>query len=193
MPEALPEFPTKSPMTTELVSPPQWNYALQMYGRPGVAEACLQLQSFCDVDVVVMLHAMYAFGVLRIRLDATTIAAADASVCAWREQVIRPLRVLRTSLQAGFAGLPSSAVESARQRIKSAELDAEAAAFAALAPFTQGAAVRSDDVAQADALLSSVIAFYAGDRSGDRQEGPSEASLATLSRELCTGEASPQI
>lgn len=188
MPESLPESLAKSRMTAEPVSPPQWNYALQMYGRPGVAEACLQLQARCNVDVVVMLHAMYAFGVLGIRLDATTIAAADARVCAWREQVIRPLRVLRTSLKAGFDGLPSSAVETARQRIKAAELDAEAAAFSALAPFTQGASVCSDDVEQADALLRSVMTFYACDcNSGDRQEEFLEVSLATLSKEVCTG------
>src|SRR5689334_5131591 len=110
---------------TTATTPPQWTYALRTYARPGVADACLQLQARCNVDVVVMLHAMYAFEALGIRLDAHTLAAADAHVRAWREQVTVPLRALRTALKGGFCGIPASAVEETRQKIKTAELEAE--------------------------------------------------------------------
>lgn len=103
---------------------------------------------------------MYAFEALGVRLDADTIAAADAHVRAWREQVTVPLRALRTALKEGFAALPASAVEAARQKIKIAELEAESTAFAALAPFTGGTFAHGGDAAQADALLDAVVALY---------------------------------
>lgn len=133
-----------------------------------------------------MLHAMYAFEALGVRLDADTIAAADAHVRAWREQVTVPLRALRTALKEGFAALPASAVEAARQKIKIAELEAESTAFAALAPFTGGTFAHGGDAAQADALLDAVVALYAGNvDDGSLGDAPASAAVRTLSRAIC--------
>ncbi|MES2251222.1 MAG: TIGR02444 family protein [Pseudomonadota bacterium] len=171
---------------TNATTPPQWTYALRTYARPGVADACLQLQARCNVDVVVMLHAMYAFDKLGVRLDADTLAAADAHVRAWREQVTVPLRALRTALKGGFSALPASAVEAARQKIKIAELEAESAAFAALAPFTGGTPARGGDTAQAETLLDAVVALYAAAvDNGSSGDAPAKAAVRTLSMAIC--------
>jgi uncharacterized protein (TIGR02444 family) len=37
-----------------------WAFALAIYARPGVAEACLNLQHEADVDVMLLLMAAFA-------------------------------------------------------------------------------------------------------------------------------------
>jgi uncharacterized protein (TIGR02444 family) len=110
----------------------EWNYALEVYAQPGVAEACLLLQDRAGVDVVVLLHAVYLFAAKGIALDEQALASAEARVRSWRREVTAPLRALRTTLKPGFAGMPPEFVAQTRQKIKEAELDAESAAFAAL-------------------------------------------------------------
>lgn len=160
---------------------PQWDYVLEVYARPGVAHACLKLQADFGVDVVVMLHAMYVFAVHGVRLDASTLAAADQKVRGWRGQVTVPLRLLRTALKSGFDDFPPEAVDAARQKIKLAELEAEAAAFAALATFNIGERVEGDDLGTAQTLLQSVIAMYApADSEVQWREGLMKATTQTL-------------
>lgn len=161
--------------------PPQWDYVLEVYARPGVAQACLQLQARCRVDVVVMLHAMYVFAMLGIRLDATTLAEADARVRPWREQVTVPLRQLRTALKEGFEQFSQGTVDAARQKIKAAELAAESTAFAALVPFSSGERMENGDLPQAKALLQAMITMYSPVESEDQlREGFVNASTQTL-------------
>jgi uncharacterized protein (TIGR02444 family) len=170
------------PMTETPTPPPQWTFALQLYARREVAEACLLLQARCHVDVVVMLHAMYVFRVLGAQLERMTLEVADAQVRSWREQVTMPLRQLRTALKAGSACIPATAVEAVREKIKTAELETESAAFAALASFTNGVPVsRANAQEQAETLLKAVIALYSG---GGSLEQRSVQALQTLCRAI---------
>jgi uncharacterized protein (TIGR02444 family) len=169
-------------MTETPTPPPQWTFALQLYARREIAEACLLLQARCHIDVVVMLHAMYVFSVLGVQLERMTLEVADAQVRSWREQVTMPLRRLRTALKAGSACIPPSAVEDVREKIKAAELEAESAAFAALAPFTKGVSVsRSSADEQAETLLKAVVSLYS--RGGSLEQCSLQA-VQTLSRSI---------
>lgn len=153
-------------MTETPKQPPQWTFALQLYARREIAEACLLLQARCHIDVVVMLHAMYVFSVLGVQLERMTLEVADAQVRSWREQVTAPLRRLRTALKAGSDCIPIDAVDEVREKIKAAELEAESAAFATLASFTNGVPVsRRNAGEQAETLLKAVISLYSGDGS----------------------------
>ena len=169
-------------MTETPTPPPQWTFALQLYARREIAEACLLLQARCHVDVVVMLHAMYVFSVLGVQLERMALEAADAQVRSWREQVTMPLRRLRTALKAGSACIPANALEEVREKIKAAEREAESAAFAALASFTEGVPVRRSSAdEQAATLLKAVVSLYASDGS---LEQCSVQALETLSRSI---------
>ncbi|QHE87099.1 TIGR02444 family protein [Hydrogenophaga sp. BPS33] len=70
----------------------EWRHVLALYGRPGVAQACLLLQDRLGVDVVVLLHLGYVERQRQCPLQASHVNAADAVVRDWREQVLRPLR-----------------------------------------------------------------------------------------------------
>jgi uncharacterized protein (TIGR02444 family) len=118
-----------------------WRFAATLYGRPGVAEACLTLQDRHGVDVPLMLaslwHAGRGFG-------APDLRRWRAISATWRRAAILPLRRSRRALKgrAEWAAI--------RTRIKRLELAAERAQLNALArharigaPATPHAVLRS--------------------------------------------------
>ena len=102
-----------------------WAFALALYARPGVAEACLTLQNEAGVDVMVLLTATFAAVKRRLLLTADDVRALDEACGPWCEQIVRKLRVIRTELKTGPQPAPSEATESFRSRIKALELEAE--------------------------------------------------------------------
>ncbi len=112
---------------------PLWEFSLALYGRPGVAEACLRLQDGLGLDVNLLLFACWA---------ATEGGGAPSpagwrrlvdGTAAWRSRVVGPLRGVRRFLK-DEAATPGAAA--LRERVKALELDAEHAqqlAIAALA------------------------------------------------------------
>ncbi len=116
-----------------------WDWAVQAYGRPGVADACLDLQDRHGQSVPLLLWA--AWGALHgRRLGDTTLAAGADLARAWEEIAVGPLRQVRRQLAAPIGGL---AAQDLREQVKAAELSAERAliqALEAMAPIEDGAA-----------------------------------------------------
>jgi uncharacterized protein (TIGR02444 family) len=102
-----------------------WAFALALYERPGVAEACLTLQNEAGVDVMMMLTAVFAAVRHRILLTADEIKAMDEACRLWREQIVWPLRTIRIELKTGPQPAPSEATKRFRSQIKALELAAE--------------------------------------------------------------------
>ncbi len=102
-----------------------WAFALALYARPGVAEACLTLQNEADVDVMLLLMATFAAVKHRTLLTPDEIGALDDACRPWREQIVRNLRTIRTELKTGPQPAPNSETEQFRSRIKALELEAE--------------------------------------------------------------------
>lgn len=109
----------------ENFSDESWSFALRLYAESGVAEACLRLQSIAGVDVMMLLAVLFAASQKNIPLSFHDVKALDAVVQPWREQVVHPLRALRTALKSGPAPAPSSETDKLRSRIKADELHAE--------------------------------------------------------------------
>jgi uncharacterized protein (TIGR02444 family) len=102
-----------------------WAFALAIYARPGVAEACLTLQNEAGVDVMLLLTANFAAVKHRVLLTAHEIRALDEACRLWREQIVWPLRAIRSGLKAGPQPAPSEATEQFRSQVKALELAAE--------------------------------------------------------------------
>jgi uncharacterized protein (TIGR02444 family) len=102
-----------------------WAFALKLYAEPGVSEACLTLQAEAGVDVMLLLVATFAAAQRGILLTPSDIEDMDGACRPWREQVVRPLRAIRTTLKSGPAPAPSAASEKLRTQIKASELAAE--------------------------------------------------------------------
>jgi uncharacterized protein (TIGR02444 family) len=102
-----------------------WAFALHLYAQPGVADACLRLQEEAGVDVMMALMTVFAAVRYRVLLTPAEIRELDEACQLWREQIVHPLRAIRTRLKSGPAPAPGSATEPFRSTIKAAELAAE--------------------------------------------------------------------
>lgn len=102
-----------------------WRFALDFYGAPGSADACLRLQDGSGLDVVSLIVVLYADAKLKRRLSADEIAMLQGDTRHWRAQTVLPLRALRRRLKSPAPGFPPAETEALRGLIKTAELRAE--------------------------------------------------------------------
>lgn len=83
---------------------PAWDFTLRVYGTPGVAPACLELQSRHGIDVTLMLLCLWHGSVreapLGRHLPDLMAAARD-----WQEHTVLPIRSARQWLKPGAEGL----------------------------------------------------------------------------------------
>jgi uncharacterized protein (TIGR02444 family) len=102
-----------------------WAFALAIYARPGVAEACLTLQNEAGVDVMLLLTTTFAAVKHRLVLTTEEIRTLDEACRPWRVQIVRPLRTIRAGLKTGPQPAPGEATEPFRSQVKALELAAE--------------------------------------------------------------------
>lgn len=96
-----------------------WDWTLAAYGRPGVAEACLEAQDGHGLNTSLLLWAVWA------NPDDAALASAVALGKAWEETVLWPLRHVRRDLKAAMPGIDDQARLDLREDIKAAELRSE--------------------------------------------------------------------
>ena len=97
---------------------------VKVYARPGVAAACLRLQETYRLDVPLLLAVL--FGCISGRqLDPAAIRALDDACASWRDEVIHPLRNVRTAMKSHPCMAAMPRVPALRESIKAAELNAE--------------------------------------------------------------------
>src|SRR5262249_36933398 len=113
-----------------------WRFSLAFYTRPGVAAALIRLQDRAEMDVNLLLFAVWCGAVHGHRLSATELRQAGAAGAALRREVVQPLRDLRRRLKSQSDG----AMQALRRRVAALELAAERAAQTRLAatPGTPG-------------------------------------------------------
>ncbi len=100
-----------------------WEFAVEFYAKPGISQACLELQDRLAVDVSFLLTILFYAKHRDIDFSVGEIASLDRSVSAWRNEVVIPLRRLRRRVKA--SDLLNSPTEELYQRIKADELLAE--------------------------------------------------------------------
>ena len=106
-----------------------WDFAVRLYGEPGVGEACLALQDRFGVDIPLMLWAAWLGG----GAHPSALRAGDRAVGPWRARAVRPVRALRRNLRHSVAGLDDGAREEWRGSVKRLEIEAERLALGILA------------------------------------------------------------
>lgn len=116
-----------------------WTFSVDLYGQPGVEAACITLQDRHDLDVNLLLWALW-LAECGVALDQKTTERAEHAVASWQADVIGPLRSLRRRLRElieqpepeGVAEQWPAKVKALRQAILALELDGEHLAQLAL-------------------------------------------------------------
>lgn len=116
-----------------------WDFALSLYARDGVAEACLALQDEGGADICELLWVCWLAS--RGLMLADEAEQSLGSVRDWQRQFTYPLRAQRRALKPLVAAQPD--VAPLRRTLKEAELLAERETLRQLQALTEhGDAVR---------------------------------------------------
>lgn len=136
-----------------------WAWSVEIYARPGVAEACLALQDLRGVDVNLLLLGLWLATRGRT-LPPETAATLAEQAATWQREVVRPLRDVRRGLKRregdpAVAALRRevAAVEQAAERLAQTELERQVRDRTCAAPATSATAELSWRRLLADALL----------------------------------------
>ena len=156
-----------------------WDFAVRLYGAPGVGEACLVLQDESGVDVPVLLFSGW-LARNSVALSPAEIARIDALVADWHNEVVKPLRSVRRQLKSGPYPAPTKETEMLRNGVKAAELNSEKIELAVLE--AEGKALLATDRSTGDAAgnLRSVVTFFRGAEPDER----AAAALAVIENAL---------
>jgi uncharacterized protein (TIGR02444 family) len=110
------------------------DWAFAVYDRPGVQQACLELQDHHGMDVVVLLWCIWA-GEHHGIIDAGVMERVVAETRAWQADIVAPLRAVRRRLkqtgaeassgigEPGVAAAPGMAETQQRLRSQVAETE----------------------------------------------------------------------
>jgi uncharacterized protein (TIGR02444 family) len=137
-----------------------WRFALAVYQKPGVSDACLLLQDRHGCNVPLLLFAAWAGAEHGIALTAGEVAAAGSAARPWHGEVVEPLWAVRRRLKHGPLPAPDNATAKLRARIQAIEIDAERIELETLAGFlperrdNTGVTATSANLALAAALVA---------------------------------------
>src|SRR5262249_36101377 len=108
-----------------------WSFSLQVYGKPGVAEACVALQDGLGLDVNLLLYCCW-HGRAGRKLDKAALRRAIDTMEGWQREVVKPLRAVRRRLKSGVPPITVGECQALRRKVGDLELESERIAQAAL-------------------------------------------------------------
>jgi uncharacterized protein (TIGR02444 family) len=104
---------------------PLWSFSVAVYGRDGVAAACLSLQERRGADVNLLLYCCWLGAEGCRTLDANGLERASAEVEGWHREVVCGLRAVRKRLKANPEPASGEQAVRLRRSIGAVELEAE--------------------------------------------------------------------
>jgi uncharacterized protein (TIGR02444 family) len=101
-----------------------WKFSLRVYGSPGVAAECLELQDKHGFDVNVVLFAAWLGASRGIVLEQADLDRIEQAVADWTALVVRPLRAVRQTLKM-MPEIADPDVQALRKQVADTELRSE--------------------------------------------------------------------
>lgn len=154
-----------------------WDFALRLYAAPGMGDACLTLQDESGVDVPMLLFSAWLAKHSAALTDAELLRI-DELVAEWRNEVVRPLRVIRRRLKGGPFPAPTKETETLRNGVKGLELGSEKIELAMLE--AEGEALIAAGSGDASGNLARVLRYFRG----SEPDAKAAEALGTVERAL---------
>ncbi len=112
-------------MAIEFPDHPFWDFSLSVYGRAGIPQACLELQSAHELDVNILLYCLWFGASGHGALDAAEMDRVMGSVADWHHEIVRSMRAVRQRLKGGMPPAPEDLSEPLRAGVQKLEIDFE--------------------------------------------------------------------
>lgn len=128
-----------------------WRFSLALYGQPGVARECLELQDKFGLNINLLLFCAW-LGRREIALGRDDLEGALRVIASWHDHVVHPLRVVRRQMK-----LHHDDVAALRAEVQRIEIEAEQVEQAILFDYAQRITSRSGS----DALTRNVNEYLA--------------------------------
>ena len=96
-----------------------WQFSLALYGQPGVARECLELQDKFGLNINLLLFCAW-LGCRGIALVRDDLEEASRVIASWHDHVVRPLRAVRRQMK-----LHQEDVSALRAEVQRIEIEAE--------------------------------------------------------------------
>ena len=159
-----------------------WDFSIELYGRPGVADACLDLQDSHGFDVNLLLYCFW-YGDCLGSYDKLLLEELVKFSLTWNQGIVRPLREVRRWMKNQTQLVSENQApqfQSLRERIKSEELSAEKIQQEMLEVITLQAIPASSDTGSTaiQANLVQLLKIYELTAEDDVQVKLNEISLA---------------
>lgn len=102
-----------------------WEFSSIIYRRPGIEKALITLQRRFGLDTNMLLLCCWAARYRHRRITPSGMAEMVAKARVWQSEVVRPLRLLRNRLKAGFDSVSRFDSQALRGKILALEIEAE--------------------------------------------------------------------
>ena len=166
-----------------LAFPPSefWDFSVTLYGKPGVAPACLALQERHGLDVNVLMFCLWLAQSGRGPAAREQLDGAFSAAARWHAEIVRSLRALRKRLKTPVGPADAALAQALRARIQKIEIDSEHIEQLILAgtPAAAAAARAGLGVEARVAHAASHIAIYFA-HLGARAAGEDRDALAAI-------------
>ncbi len=96
-----------------------------VHQKQGVHDACLELQTRCELDVNLLFFCCWVGTAGGGRLAPEQMATAIQAVAGWQEEIVRPIWKARWKLKPSYKTFPREKTEMLRRSLIRAELNAE--------------------------------------------------------------------
>lgn len=144
-------------MSLQFPDNPFWDFSLEVYGKPRVADSCIYLQDRYGMNVNLLLLCVWAGAAGLGALDVTDMNLCVRRTQDWQRTIVKPLREIRRACRDEPLGVPDFLLQIFRPLVQGTEIDAEHVEQLLLADALKDRSVSSDGSADMPPLAQRSI------------------------------------
>ena len=112
-------------MNAQFPDSPFWDFSLEVYGKPRVADSCIYLQDQYGMNVNILLACVWVGAAGAGALNSVDINMCIRRTRDWQRTIVKPLRGIRRACRDEPLGVPDFLLQIFRPLVQGTEIDAE--------------------------------------------------------------------